>query len=204
MTANQANVTGWEINQPNSNARCTLFGPPPTVAAQVGGADWEPMTWWTGYQLIVPGSGSQDLLRRAAENTLSPTMVGKAFPIVTRQNWMVSCGVQTDDGVSGEGFTAVTPDGTTYTFNHLVYRWAPSMTRPFGSNPMNLQASGMQSMAALDDLLRRRQASMLVTHVEDRFGNYLDYTYDGANLQSITASDGRALNLTYVSGRVQF
>lgn len=43
MTANQVNVTGWQINQSNSNARCTLFGPPPTVAPQQGGADWEPM-----------------------------------------------------------------------------------------------------------------------------------------------------------------
>ena len=200
MTANQANVTGWQINQSNRDARCTLFGPPPTVAAQVGGADWEPMTWWTGYQLVVPGSGSQDLLKRTGENTLSPDMGGMTFPIVTRQNWMIRCGVQTDDGVSGEGFTAVAPDGTEYTFNHLVYRWAPNMNRPYGSGPMGLQSFGVQPMAALDDFLRRRQASMLVTRVEDRFGNFLTYHYDGANLTAITASDGRVLNLAYVPG----
>ncbi|MDW2981379.1 MAG: hypothetical protein WBG81_09410 [Rhodanobacter sp.] len=200
MTANQANVTGWQINQSNSNARCTLFGRPPTVAAQVGGADWEPMTWWAGYQLVVPGSGSQDLLKRTGENTLSPDMGGMTFPIVTRQNWMIRCGVQTDDGVSGEGFTAVAPDGTQYTFNHLVYRWAPNMNRPYGSGPMSLQSFGVQPMAALDDFLRRRQASMLVTRVEDRFGNFLTYSYDGPNLTAITASDGRALNLAYVPG----
>ncbi|EIL97953.1 hypothetical protein RHOFW104T7_06615 [Rhodanobacter thiooxydans] len=200
MTANQANVTGWQINQSNSNARCTLFGPPPTVAAQQGGADWEPMTWWTGYQLVIPGSGSQDLLKRTGENTLSPNMGGVAFPIVTRQNWMISCGVQTDDGVSGEGFVAVAPDGTKYTFNHLVYRWAPNMNRPIGSGPMTLQSFSVQPMAAIDDFLRRRQASMLVTRVEDRFGNFLTYSYDGANLIAITASDGRALNLAYVPG----
>jgi len=201
MTANQVNVTGWQINQSNSNARCTLFGPPPTVAPQQGGADWEPTTWWTGYQLIVPGSGSQDLLKRSGENTLSPTMSGMTFPIVTKQNWMVSCGVLTDNETNGgEGFLAIAPDGTKYTFNHLIYRWAPNMNRPIGSDPMSLQSFGMQPMAALDDFLRRRQASMLVTRVEDRFGNFLTYSYDGANLTAITASDGRALNLAYVPG----
>ncbi|TPG03900.1 RHS repeat protein [Rhodanobacter glycinis] len=201
MTADQANVTGWLINEPNSTARCTLFGPPPTVAAQIGGADWEPTTWWTGYQLIVPGSGNQDLLSRTSENTLSPNMSGMTFPIVTKQNWMVKCGVLTDNETNGgEGFLAIAPDGTKYTFNHLVYRWAPNMNRPYGSDPMSLQSFGMQPMAAVDDFLRRRQASMLVTRVEDRFGNYLIYHYDGANLTAITASDGRALNLTYVPG----
>ncbi|WP_426701007.1 hypothetical protein ACPPVV_16770 [Rhodanobacter sp. Col0626] len=200
MTANQANVTGWQTRQAGSNARCTLFGPPPTVAPQQGGADWEPTTWWTGYQLIVPGSGSQDLLTRALENTLSPNMSGKTFPIVTKQNWMVSCGVLTDNETNGEGFLAIAPDGTKYTFNHLVYRWAPSMNRPIGSGPLGLQSFGVHPMSAPDDFLRRRQASMLVTRVEDRFGNFLIYHYDGANLSAITASDGRALNLTYVPG----
>ena len=200
MTANQANVTGWQINQSNKDARCTLFGRPPTVAAQVGGADWEPMTWWAGYQLIVPGSGSQDLLKRTGENTLSPDMGGVAFPIVTKQNWMISCLPTTDGSGPGEAFLAISPDGTKYTFNHLVYRWAPNMNRPYGSGPMGLQSFGVQPMAALDDFLRRRQASMLVTRVEDRFGNFLTYSYDGANLTAITASDGRALNLAYVPG----
>ncbi|MBT2143982.1 MULTISPECIES: hypothetical protein [unclassified Rhodanobacter] len=41
---------------------------------------------------------------------------------------------------------------------------------------------------------------MLVTRIEDRFGNFLTYSYDGANLTAITASDGRALDLSYELG----
>jgi len=46
--------------------------------------------------------------------------------------------------------------------------------------------------------LRRQAASMLVSRVEDRFGNSLAYRYDGqGNLTVIEASDGRQLALTY-------
>jgi YD repeat-containing protein len=39
---------------------------------------------------------------------------------------------------------------------------------------------------------------MLVTRIEDRFGNYLTYTYDSSDrLTGITASDGRALSVQY-------
>jgi len=200
MTANQGNVAGWITSRASNNARCSLFSAPPTVHRE-GSVDWEPTSWWTGYQLIVPGSGSQDLLSRASENTLSPNMSGKTFPIVTKQNWMVSCGVLTDNETDGgEGFLVIAPDGTKYTLNHLVYRWAPNMTRPVGSAPLSLQSVGVQPMLAPDDFLQRRQASMLVTRVEDRFGNTLTYHYSGANLTSITASDGRSLTLSYVSG----
>jgi YD repeat-containing protein len=200
MTAYQGNVTGWITSRASSNARCTLFGGPPTVH-QTGSVDWEPATWWTGYRLLIPGSGSQDLLSRASENTLSPNMSGKTFPIVTKQNWMVSCGVLTDNETNGgEGFLVIAPDGTKYTLNHLVYRWAPNMTRAAGSGPLSLQSVSVQMLPPGEDFLRRREASMLVTKVEDRFGNTLTYSYDGANLSQIKASDGRLLTLTYVPG----
>ncbi|GAA0264612.1 hypothetical protein [Rhodanobacter caeni] len=200
ITAYQGNVSGWITSRASSSARCSLFGAPPTVH-QTGSVDWEPATWWTGYQLLIPGSGSQDLLSRASENTLSPNMSGKTFPIVTKQNWMIGCGVLTDNETDGgEGFLAIAPDGTKYTFNHLVYRWAPNMTRAAGSGPLSLQSVSVQMLPPGEDFLRRREASMLVTKVEDRFGNTLTYSYDGANLSQIKASDGRLLTLSYVPG----
>lgn len=68
-------ATQWLVAGTNPRARCSRFGLPPTIAGTQGGAAWEPATWWTGYQLVVPGQGSQDLLRRSAQNTLSPSMV---------------------------------------------------------------------------------------------------------------------------------
>ena len=190
---------GWTIGINHSTARCTQFTIPWTVPAQNGGSDWEPHSWWSGYQMVVPGFGSQDLLKRdATYNTLTPQMGGATFNIVTTHNWMLTCGVATDDGTGGEGFLAVAPDGTKYTFNHLIYRWAPNITRSLGSSPAGLLS--VQPMSLSEDFLRREQGVMLVTHVEDRFGNYLTYNYDAANpkrLNSIVASDGRQIALTY-------
>ncbi|CAM5347107.1 Fibronectin type-III domain-containing protein OS=Rhodanobacter lindaniclasticus OX=75310 GN=B1991_13375 PE=4 SV=1 [Rhodanobacter lindaniclasticus] len=196
-------ATQWLVAGSSPRSRCSQFGLPPTIAGQQGGADWEPATWWSGYQLVVPGEGSQDLLRRAAQNTLSPSMGGSVFGIVTTHHWMITCGVATDDPVGdpgGEGFLAVTPDGTRYWFTHLVYRWAATMERPMGTGPLAWRAIGVQPQIALEDRLIRRQASMLVSRIEDRFGNSLTYSYNGAQLTAITASDGRQVTLSYVSG----
>ncbi|WEN15572.1 hypothetical protein PY254_02535 [Rhodanobacter sp. AS-Z3] len=193
----------WRVSGPSPRSRCSQFGPPPVIAGTQGSADWDPVTWWNGYQLVVPGQGSQDLLKRAPKNTLSPTMGGTVFPIVTTHNWMISCGVASDDQTSdpgGEGFMAVAPDGTRYWFTHLVYRWAPSMNRSISSGPQGLRSMGVHPNVAVDGFLIRRQASMLVSRIEDRFGNSLTYSYSGAQLTAITASDGRQLSVSYVSG----
>jgi YD repeat-containing protein len=213
----------WVVQTANNYRRCTLFGRPPTVAASNGGAPWEPDTWWHGYQLIVPGSGSQELLRRTSANTLSPQMDGMSFPIVTKQNWMLSCLPATDND-PGEAFLAVAPDGTKYTFNHIAYGWAAGMERPIGSGPLaarhdyaspasddvledgdDVQDAVVSPNANKDDFVRRAKATMLVTRVEDRFGNYVAYNYNGNDLSSIVASDGRRVDLTYTAGthRVQ-
>lgn len=202
MTAQQTNVTGWQmLATGNTEARCTLFRAPPTVAGNQGNADWEPRSWWSGYQMIVPGHGSQDLLARDSSNTLAPQMPGQTFNIVTKQNWMIGCLPSTDGSGTGEAFYAIAPDGTKYWFDHLVYRWAPNMSRASGSSPMSLQAmsagTGIQPMVALDDFLHRRAGYLMVTRVEDRFGNYVTYAYNGANLTSITGSDGRQVSFTY-------
>ncbi|WP_449421942.1 RHS repeat domain-containing protein [Rhodanobacter lindaniclasticus] len=196
-------ATQWLVTGSSPRSRCSQFGQPPTIAGKRGGAAWEPTTWWNGYQLVVPGQGSQDLLRRAAQNTLSPSMGGSVFGIVTTHHWMITCGVATDDPVNdpgGEGFLAVAPDGTRYWFTHLVYRWAPTMHRPVGSGPQGLQSIVVQPNLFIDDYLTRRQAAMLVTRIEDRFGNSLVYSYNGAQLTAITASDGRQVTLSYLSG----
>lgn len=196
-------ATHWLVAGASPRSRCSQFGPPPTVAGKNGGADWVATSWWNGYQLVVPGQGSQDLLKRSVQNTLSPTMGSTAFPIVTTRHWMITCGVATDDPVGdpgGEGFKAVAPDGTLYWFTHLAYRWAPTMHRPIGSGPLGLQSIGVQPNAFIDDYLTRRQAMLLVTRIEDRFGNSLTYSYSGAQLTAITASDGRQVTLDYLTG----
>ncbi|HVI53665.1 MAG TPA: hypothetical protein VM621_01280 [Luteibacter sp.] len=205
-TANQNNVKGWLVASTNPKAICSSFREPPSVAAPGGDsqrADWEPASWWTGYQLRIPGEGSQELLSRSAENTATPGVGGLSYPIVTKQDWAVGCLAQASNDPTTEGFLAVSPDGTKYWMDHLSYRYMPNITRPLDSGPVDFMArtSGVVKPMALDsDLLLRREGRMLVTRVEDRFGNWVTYSYSGDQVTDISASDGRHVTVAYEAG----
>ncbi|GAB2556511.1 hypothetical protein GCM10027065_29160 [Rhodanobacter koreensis] len=93
---------------------------------------------------------------------------------------------------------AIAPNGTRYTFAHLVYRGMPYLQEPVTATG---GAVGVHPMTAgSTNILARRDASMYVTQIEDRFGNTLTYNWNGDNLSSIVASDGRTLTLSYISG----
>ncbi|GGA16898.1 hypothetical protein [Dyella nitratireducens] len=199
----QGGNTGWITNGLSTSNRCSNFGAPPTASAIQGGDPWGSDQWWYGYHLIVPGAGSQDLMPRAQANTLAPAAGTSTYGIVTKQNWMISCTASNaaDDG--GQGFIAVAPDGTQYTFTHLVYRPMTTLTEPLGTAPAAMKAAltGIKPMVASSNLLERNDAFMYVTRVVDRFGNSLTYTYNNANgnLTGITASDGRSVTIGYDS-----
>lgn len=207
-TANQANVTGWYVASYGNAGyldRCTEFKAPPPVNSTQGAPPWSPHQWWYGYNLIVPGQGSQKLLLRVPQNTLAPAN-GGSYPIVTTNNWQITCGVTASDG--GQGFVAVAPDGTRYTFAHLVYRPLPFLQKPLTQGPDAVSAGSVTPLVAPFDIIGRREALMYVTQVEDRFGNTLTYNWssDDPNspvddhLTSIVASDGREIELTYYQG----
>lgn len=221
-------VSGWQVDVApgvDPNARCSSFHQPPTISQQTGDpalVPWEPDSWWKGYHLVVPGQGSEDML------TNPDLATSGAYPSVTKSHWRFSCLATTANGQPGEGFLAHAPDGTKYWFDELVYRYAPDMSRPLYSDDLvdatrlrgsffgNLLASHTDPVADLLGLLTgsslahaspstnrlsREMALMLVTKIQDRFGNTLIFTYDASgNLTGITASDGRVLVVQYVSG----
>lgn len=198
--------------------RCTTFTAPPGIQSTMSEGGWVPDEWWYGYNLWVPGQGKQQLMPRTSANSLSPAISGMSFPIVTKNNWMIGCGVTADDG--GEGFLAIAPDGTRYTFAHLLYRPYYPIIGAGGSLPPDgthiatssqgatsnvVSAQGATPMVGAPGgigILARRDALMYVTQIQDRFGNTLTYHYDPTTgyLSSITASDGREVDVTYVSG----
>ena len=190
------NLSGWQTDNSNvatASNRCSVFrAPPPAVSTSPPDGPWDPVRWWYGYHLIVPGYGDQLLLNRTVNNTHAPT--SGSYSIVTKQDWMIGCGVTASDG--GEGFLAIAPDGTQYTFAHLVYRPMPALTRPNGTSGNSV----VQPMSNVVDFIARDSAAMYVTKIQDRFGNTVTYNWSGNNLTSIVASDGRQLNFTYVSG----
>lgn len=203
--------------------RCTNFAPPPGIQSTLAEGGWVADEWWYGYNLLMPGEGSQQLMPRYSANALSPTN-GSTFNIVTKNNWMITCGVTASDG--GEGFLAIAPDGTRYTFAHLVYRPWDQINGAGGPLPPDgtiiatqTPPPGPSSFAAKSALtgksvtpmtagpgglaiLYREDALMYVTQIQDRFGNTLTYNYDPTTgyLSSITASDGREVDITYASG----
>jgi len=192
---------GWVVDSTDQEARCSQFFIPPDMVP-TDGSDWSSDEWWTGVQMLVPGQGSQVVLKRSPQNTQTPQMSGMSFPLTTSKGWQISCLAATDNGEPGEAFLAIAPDGTRYTFNHLVYLAADQVTRLWSvgiNSAMSAQTSTVQPMEPVNGgtVLQRNEADMLVTQVQDRFGNTLTYHYNGANLTSITASDGRQMTLQY-------
>lgn len=172
------------------------------------------LAWWHGYQLITEDASSQPLLKRNPTNALAPGNDVAAYPIVTASHWMIGCLASTANGLEGEAFKAVSPDGTKYWLNHLAYG-EPLETLieyiPHMNNPDNPPAPGLVVGSPTDEgndlywgedtqILPRSMGHMYATRVEDRFGNWLTYHYNAANqLTEINASDLRKVAITWRS-----
>ena len=232
-TGHDVQMSGWTVENSVSggdmNMRCKNFNKPfdgitpilstPTV--------WGQDEWWRGYHLVIPGSGSQNVFLNMDSSTSS------TFPAVTKNHWRLSCidESSTKNGVPGDGFIAHAPDGTKYYFNELVYRFAPGVSKPAGVASAAAGKNGKsvvggenlnKLVAGLTGLLTgstevnaeanpngtshlgRADAWMLVTKIEDRFGNTLSFDYNGdGRLVSIKASDGRLLAVHYDSSGIR-
>lgn len=169
----------WVV--PTGTNRCTAMGNGPALVSGNSGGIPQ-MNWWHGYQLIMPGQGSQSLLARW-NSQLSPSMSDASgnlirFNTFTASQWMVGCLPQTASGESGEAFFVVSPDGTKYWLDWFTYEWGNTLSSPpFSGHTVSAAAS--------------------VTRVEDRFGNWVQYRYTGPMLTSITASDGRSVSIAW-------
>ncbi len=210
----------WKVNVPagaptgtTDVSRCTNFGEINHSPYGYG------LSWWHGYQLITGDGSSQSLLKRTASNALAPGNNVAAYPIVTPGHWMISCLQGTANLLAGEAFLATAPDGTRYWFNHLAYgapmemliEQIPHMNNPDDppvTAPIDGTAVTTASMPPGDDpsiywgetqqFLPRKMAYMYATLVEDRFGNWVRYTYDAkSQLTEINASDLRKVSITW-------
>lgn len=166
-----------------SHARCTDFNQPYDEYE-------DQITWWAGgYKFTTDRGEKQVLLSRSPQFQAAPEMRKPdgslyTFPIVTQQNWQIGCLSNTSNGQVGEGFLAVSPDGTRYFLDHLVGIRTTDVTEfdPGGSRPV---------------IHARMLATMYVSRIEDRFGNFVQYHYDNTQLTGITASDGRSVSLRW-------
>ncbi|MFZ6646017.1 RHS repeat domain-containing protein [Undibacterium sp. TJN25] len=140
-------VNGWQKLDGNgqlSSLRCTNFGAPPDVI-QVSSASslkFRSAEIWNGNLLYVPGEGDQEILKRNLPgNPIVPTD-GVATNLVTKKLWAVRClsslastTASTPVQEQGEGFLAISPDGTKYRFDWLVSRGASALSKPATYGP---------------------------------------------------------------------
>lgn len=162
----------------------------PAVPANVAGI-FEISSFWQGLRLEVPGGGGELLVTAAG---VAKPSDGRMWVWTTGDGQThVSC-IPTIRNGSGEGFLAVTPDGTRYTFDWMARRGAPSQFRQY------YDPAG----ARLSNHMPVHEYSLYATRVEDRHGNWVAYTYANAatdlpRLTRIHASDGRELTLAYAA-----
>lgn len=201
-------TTGWVVpvptGQPASAAqlRCSQYAAPPSVSG-VGGGTFSAGEFWSGSFLIMPGGGGE-LLRRGSTSTTPVPADGFDYRLVTKDGSAIRClsSLAATSTGSGEAFEAVTPNGTRYRFDHMVYRGMSSLSKGSPS-PELLTAGAGVARAPVGYLMHRREVWILPTLVTDRFGNTLTYSWSASEpwkLLSISAGDGRTLSLTYVAG----
>ena len=128
---------GW-VGTDGSNNRCSSFGAPPEATGLQGSSLWAAEEFWRGNFMYIPGHGDQQLLARntwgSPAYTRKPTGVYHDgvlitnFPVVTSNHWQIAC-LSTMQVGSGQGFLAVSPDGTKYVFDRLVNYSATTLTK---------------------------------------------------------------------------
>ena len=206
---------GWQVEGDKPQSRCSRQAGP-RVAGGFSAAQF-----WYGVRMHVPGEADQELLVPTASSPAGPTS-GGPYSWLTRGHWYFACLPALRNG-EGEGFLAISPDGIRYTFDWMVARDAASVTRPSLPNCMHTAwvnpftrgvgeyesavtspdflgtgvSDGIQSLPCTDFLLKRSEVRLYATRIEDRFGNRVDYEWVGDRLVAITASDDRAIAISY-------
>jgi YD repeat-containing protein len=186
---------GWTVQGTpytvQSYNRCSLTNVP--YMYRSGTSDWAPPVFvWDGNQMHIPNVASEELLKNT-EVKLPAVGDGGTYPWVTKSFYRVSCLGSTANGYPGEAFVVLTPSGVRYTFNWVAVNNTSDLIYNTAGPTGGSVKTGVQ----------RDRIFMLATQVVDRFGNWVKYNYSGNQLTSITASDGREIDITWSGGLVQ-
>lgn len=172
---------GWTVQGGNPNARCSS-GLPPRVSTIYFRLD----EVWHGTFMHIPGEGDRELLKN--DQAKIPAVADShSYPWITRDYYRIRCASSTINGYAGESFIALSPDGKKYYFNHASHVAATNLGK--GSEYPG-------------ESVERIHVYFRATRVEDRFGNYVDYAYNGNALTSITSNDGRSISITYAAAKI--
>lgn len=196
---------GWIRATPTGveQGRCSSgkAAPPLATGSSVGNmgnivSTWDPTEYWNGDFLQLPGQGSEEILKVVASGAKLP-QDGVTYRWLTKSGWRFSC-LTSAKNETGEAFLGVAPDGTRYTFDWFATEEEMELQRPAGQGPAPKKpakhgdVTPTVSANKVDYLLRKR-VRIFPSRVEDRFGNYVTYTYGPDGLTSIVSSDGRSI-----------
>jgi YD repeat-containing protein len=137
---------------------------------------------WQGNTIHIPGGGDRTMLAREP-GTPAPTD-GIIRKWTTSQRDAIDC-IPMKSGLTGEGFRVTTTQGVRYYFDIAATRYAGQIEKRV-SPILPARTAG------------RTRVYLLVSKVEDRFGNTVEYQYDGEGHPTrIWSSDGREINAVY-------
>ena len=182
---------GWEVEVPtNVNqgtySRCSVQTPPYTL---VNGTFEPTYQIWDGNLLYIPGEVADEELLQNTEAKLPAVTDGNTYPWVTKSLYRATCAPSTANGYPGESFVVVSPSGVRYTMNWVL----ANPTEGAGYQVPYPSGKGYTTVSAL-----RSRIFLLATQATDRFGNWVKYNYNASSqLTSITASDGREIDITW-------
>jgi len=149
----------------------------------------EATSYWSGNTLkLIDGGGE---LLKADAGAPAPTAGGQ-YMWVSPDLAYVSCLPSIKNG-AGEGFLAIDKNGVKYYFDWMAQYMEPRIR---------------QKQSVGSATVERRKNVLYPSRIEDRFGNYVQYTYANAHnapgkLTQIQSSDGRQIVLAYnAQGRV--
>ena len=187
-------ATDW-LAAGGSTDRCSNQTPPPMPAGGYLLSDV-----WSGLNLNIPGVGGGEMLKTESATTKPST--GGPWIWIAGEQIHLSCLTTIQNG-TGQGFLAITPDGTKYWFDWMAQHYEPPLRR---ATPIQ----GLGGEIPTD----RRKNVLYATRIEDRFGNWVQFKYSnawnqpgrlnaGTSQPAITSSDGRTLSVTYnTSGHI--
>lgn len=172
-------TSGWVTGQPGAQTtqRCTV-NTAPTLLGSWGYTDigFGIDVRWNG------GNGEELLIPDDPAYASSPELESPKWMTASRARF--TCLAATRNGYPGEAFVGHTPDGKKYFFDWGVER--PYATAKFNDGAANR-------------MVARKRVYLLASRVEDRYGNWVTYSYSSYKLNAIESSDGRRIDLAYDS-----
>ncbi|WP_181902791.1 RHS repeat protein [Lysobacter soli] len=195
FNSNIEGAGGWDVDVPHISG---IFAPVEGWAANRCSGSMVPNVngsfsvneIWQGNTIHIPGGGDRTMLGKLPE-TPAPTD-GVARKWTTAQRDAIDCIPMKVGLGGGEGFRVTTTQGVRYYFDVATQRYAGQLTKKV-SPDMPERTAG------------RTRVFLLASKIEDRFGNTVEYQYDGdGHPTRIWSSDGREILAGYDGGHLRW